>query len=63
MYPSLQRHYRGFVFMKKYQDRREFNEDMKSYGKGSEICWAVLYSESGDKVAEFKRGYLEAQYF
>ena len=62
-FTSLQRHFRGFNFQSDYGTKEQFNDDMKKVHEGSDdICWAVLYANNGDKVAEYKRGYTMAQY-
>ena len=63
MFTSLQKHYRGFSYQKDYNSLESFNNDMKREHEGNdEICWAHLFNESGDRVAEYKRGYTMAQY-
>ena len=63
MYTSIQKHYRGFFFQRDYEDRELFNDDMKFHAEGpNEICWAFLLTESGEKVAEYRRGYSMAEY-
>ena len=63
MYTSLQKHYRGFFFQRDYENKELFNEDMKFDADGKEeICWAHLFTEGGDKVAEYRRGYTMAEY-
>lgn len=60
---SLQRDYRGFTFQKNYLTKEKFNDDMVTdRNKKSEICWALLFTDDGEKVAEYKRGYESAEY-
>ena len=63
MFTSLQRHYRGFNFQRDYKTKELFNADMKrEHEENDEICWAHLFTESGEKVAEYRRGYSMAEY-
>lgn len=58
MLTSIQRNFRGFNYKKDYASVEEFWKDMKEdENDNSEICWAKLINgESGDIVAEHKRG-------
>jgi len=63
MLTSIQHHYRGFNYQRDYETKEQFNKDMKKEHEGNdEICWALLFTDKGDKVAEYRRGYTMAQY-
>lgn len=63
MFISIQKHFRGFTFDRKYESVEEFDKDMKrEHDEADEICWAHLFSINGDMVATYRRGYTMSEY-
>jgi hypothetical protein len=58
MFNSMEKHYRGFCFQRKYEEIADFAADIERDEENEKaVSWAHLFNEDGDMIATYRRGY------